>query len=349
MIAWEQTLLGPNESLRKALSVIDNGARQMALVVDPERRLIGTLSDGDIRRWLIGGGTIEDLAGDVCTKAPIVGRIGMNKTELLATMRAQGIHQLPVLDDCQTIVDFITIDDFLNIPERPETIVVMAGGLGSRMGTLTQSTPKPMLPIGDKPVLQIIIEHFKEQGFRSFCLTINYLGEKIVNYFGDGSDYGVNICYLFEKKRMGTAGALSLLNQAPEHPIIVTNGDLLLKEDFSTVLDRHVRDQADLTVLVRDYQMQVPFGVICEEKGSLVEVIEKPIHTFKVNAGVYVLSPKVLSLIPEDSFFDMPELVNKSIAAGLRTSSQRIEGYWIDIGQVSDYERAQREYAEMFR
>lgn len=349
MIAWEQTLLGPDENLRTALSVIDNGARQMALIVDPNRRLIGTLSDGDIRRWLIGGGTIEDRAENVCKRAPIVGHSGMNKSELLAIMRSRGIHQLPVLDDRQTVVDLITIDDFLSVQARPETIVVMAGGLGSRMGALTQSTPKPMLPIGDKPVLHIIIDQFKEQGFSSFCLAVNYLGEKIVDYFGDGSEHGVAITYVSENKRMGTAGALSLLSEVPQHPFIVTNGDLLLKEDFAESLDRHVRDEADLTVLVRDYQMQVPFGVVREEEGAMVEIVEKPVHTFKVNAGVYVLSPSVLNLIPKDSFFDMPDLVNNCVAKGLRASSQRIEGYWIDIGHVSDYERAQREYGEIFK
>ena len=349
MIAWEHTLLGPDENLRKALSVIDSGARQMALIVGSERRLIGTLSDGDIRRWLIGGGTIEDCAGDVCTRIPIVGHSGTSKSELLAIMRSHGIHQLPVLDDNRTVVDFITIDDFLIVQERPETVVVMAGGLGSRMGALTQSTPKPMLPIGDKPVLQIIIEQFKDQGFVSFCLAVNYLSEKIVDYFGDGSNYGVSITYLSENKRMGTAGALSLLTDVPEHPFIVTNGDLLLKEDFAASLDRHVRDEAALTVLARDYQMQVPFGVVREEEGAMVEIVEKPVHTFKVNAGVYILSPSVLGLIPKDSFFDMPDLVNNCVAKGLRTNSQRIEGYWIDIGQVSDYERAQREFSEIFR
>jgi dTDP-glucose pyrophosphorylase len=349
MISWEQTLLGPDESLRKALAVIDSGARQMALVVDPDRRLIGTLSDGDIRRWLIGGGTIEDRAGDVCTRTPIVGHSGTGKSSWLAVMRAHGIHQLPVLDDHQAVVDFITIDDFLTVQPRSETIVIMAGGLGSRMGALTQSTPKPMLPIGDKPVLHIIIDQFKEQGFSSFCLAVNYLGNKIIDYFGDGSDHGVVISYLSENKRMGTAGALSLLAEVPEHPVIVTNGDLLLKEDFAESLDRHVRNEADLTVLVRDYQMQVPFGVVREEEGAMVEIVEKPVHTFKVNAGVYILSPSVLGLIPKDSFFDMPDLVNNCVAKGLRTSSQRIEGYWIDIGQVSDYERAQREYREIFR
>lgn len=346
---WIHTLIAPESSLREALSKIDATGRQIAIVVDEHRRLIGTLSDGDIRRWLIGGGTIDDPVGRACNHNPIKAPDTALHADLLPIMRAHGIRQIPIVTGNNTIVGLTTIDDYLHYNEREEPVVIMVGGLGSRMGVLTQSTPKPMLPIGGKPVLQLIIEQFEQQGFKEFYLAINYLGEQICEHFGDGGNFGVRIEYLREKKRMGTAGALNLLPRKLSTPIVVTNGDLLLKEDFAAALDRHKQQQADATVLVRDYQMQVPFGVIHEIDGSINEIIEKPIQTFKVNAGVYFLAPKVLKLIPANSYFDMPDLFNKCIHSKLPTSKHLINGYWLDIGRVADYERAQVDYAEIFR
>ena len=349
MVNWQNTLIEPEISIREALSTIDAAGRQMALVVDGQRHLIGTLSDGDIRRWLIGGGTIDDAAGMVCNLHPIKALDTATSDELLAMMRANGIHQIPVVTRDNVIVGLSTVDDYLQYREREEPVVIMVGGLGSRMGALTQSTPKPMLPVGGKPVLQLIVEQFAQQGFRHFYLAINYLGEQICDHFGDGSDFGVRIEYLRETKRMGTAGALGLLPHKPGTPIIVTNGDLLLKEDFAIALNRHYEQEADATVLVRDYQMQVPFGVIDEIDGAINGIVEKPVHTFKVNAGVYFLAPKVLDLVPTDSYFDMPDLFNKCISSDFVTSRHLINGYWLDIGRVADYERAQIDYAEIFR
>jgi dTDP-glucose pyrophosphorylase len=346
---WQTTLIRPDTTLRQALSAIDAAGRQMAIVVDESGRLVGTLSDGDIRRWLIGGGTIDQLAGEVCNRQPTTAPRTASPTELMAMMRARGVHQMPVVDETGHVVGLSTVDDFLQYPDREELVVVMVGGLGSRMGALTQATPKPMLPVGDKPVLQVIVEQFRQQGFRNFCFAINYLGDQIVSHFGDGSRFDVRIDYLREEKRMGTAGALSLLPPGITTPIVVANGDLLLREDFSRALDRHIEAEADATVMVRDYQMQVPFGVISETDGMIREIVEKPVHTFKVNAGVYFLNPCVLPLVPANSFYDLPDLFNTCVSAGMHTAAHSVTGYWIDIGQVADYERAQREYDEAFR
>jgi dTDP-glucose pyrophosphorylase len=346
---WDKTLVSPDTGLRQSLSIIDATGQQMAIVVDQERKLVGTLSDGDIRRWLIAGGTIEDTAGKVCNRNPTAASSQQSTDAILSLMRTRGIHQVPVIDDHGVVIGLATVDDYLQYEDREEPVIIMVGGLGSRMGALTQTTPKPMLPVAGKPILQLIVEQFRQQGFRNYFFAINYLGDQIHNHFGDGSAFDIKIEYVRETKRMGTAGALSLLPRRCETPVIVTNGDLLLREDFSAALNRHIEQNVDATVLVRDYQMQVPFGVIEECNGAVGAIVEKPIQTFKVNAGVYFLNPNVIDLVPRDIFFDMPELFNNCVGSGLKTSRHLINGYWLDIGRVPDYERAQREYAEIFK
>ena len=346
---WESTLIAPATSLREALSIIDNTGRQMAIVVDQRKHLIGTLSDGDIRRWLIGGGTIDDLVDKVCNRNPITASASMSTDALIGLMRTKGIRQVPLVDGQNTVTGLSTVDDYLQCADREEPVVIMAGGLGSRMGMLTREKPKPMLPIAGRPILELIIEQFRNQGFRQFYLAVNYLGEQILSHFGDGTKFDVRIEYLEEKTRLGTAGALSLLPDKPETSLVVTNGDLLLKEDFSIALDRHIEQSVDLTVLARDYQMQVPFGVIDEVDGVINAIVEKPVHTFKVNAGIYFLEPKVLDLVPSDTFFDMPELFNQCVSCGMSADRQLLNGYWLDIGQPMDYQRAQNEFSEIFQ
>lgn len=347
MMSWEHTLVLENQNLREVLQVIDRSGRQMALVVDSERRLIGTLSDGDIRRWFIVGGTINDLAGEVCNRSPHTALEGVGRSALRKLLHDHGVHHMPVINTDRRVVGLIGLEDLFAFPERPETVVIMAGGLGSRMGALTRETPKPMLPIDGRPVLQIILEQFRRQGFRRFCIAVNYLADCIIDHFGDGRGFDVEINYLCEKKRLGTAGALGLIEPALEHPFIVTNGDVLMNESFGDILDEHRSHAADITVMVRDYEMQVPYGVVEESDGNAASIIEKPVHNFKVNAGVYCLSPKVLNLVPRNIYLDMPELFNAAVAGDLKARIQRINGYWIDIGRVSDYERAKMEIGEI--
>lgn len=347
MMSWEHTLVLEGQNLREVLSVIDRSGRQMALVTDDERRLIGTLSDGDIRRWLIGGGTIDDLAGQVCNRSPRTASEGIGRAALRKLLQDHGVHHMPMIDAGRRVVGLVGLEDLLVFPERPETVVIMAGGLGSRMGSLTRDMPKPMLPIDGRPVLQIILEQFRRQGFRRFSIAVNYLADCITGHFGDGRDFDVEIDYLREKKRLGTAGALGLIERTPQHPFVVTNGDVLMNEYFGDILDEHRSHAADITVMVRDYEMQVPYGVVEESDGNAASIVEKPVHSFKVNAGVYCLSPAVLRLVPENSYLDMPELFNAAVAADLKARIQRINGYWIDIGRVSDYERAKMEIGEI--
>jgi len=348
MKTWEAALIGPETSLRDALANIDRGGAQIALVVDGNRRLLGTLSDGDARRGLLRGLTLADPVSQAMFTTPTCASRGEDRQSMLATMRRLGLHQLPVVDHDGTVVGLEIVHDYLTVPARDNHVVIMAGGLGSRLEELTRDTPKPMLTVGSRPLLEIIVRAFAEQGFHKFYLAVNYKAEQIESHFKDGAGLGVQIEYLRERDRMGTAGALSLIPVPPRDPFIVMNADLLTKEDFAHMVDRHVDSGAVGTMAVRDYEMQVPFGVVRERDGRIERIEEKPIQRFVVAAGIYVLSPGVIPLVPRDTFFDMPALFERMVTNGLGTRCHHIEGYWLDIGRMSDYERANSEFSKVF-
>lgn len=346
---WKSTLITPGTTLRGALETINEVGCQMALIVDEELRLLGTLSDGDARRALLRGQTLADPVSEAMHRTPTVVKAEDDRETRLGLMKRLGLHQLPVVDAHGCVVGLEVVDDYLNAPERDEWVVIMAGGLGSRLKELTRETPKPMLTVGSRPILETIIRSFAEQGFRNFYLAVNYKAEQIEAHFGDGSRFGIRVHYLREKERMGTAGALSLLPAVPDRPFIVTNADLLTKEDYCAMVDRHVAEAADATMGVRKYEMQVPFGVVREESGRISGIEEKPVHRFVVSAGMYVLSPSMLELVPHGTFFDMPSLFDAAIAQGLRTHCHHVDGYWLDIGRPADFEQANNDFHEVFK
>lgn len=346
---WEQALVGPHTSLREALETIDRAGCQIALVADADRRLLGTLSDGDARRGLLRGLSLGDRVEAAMHRAPTCAAVGEARHSILATMRRLGLHQIPVLDPAGIVVGLETVDDYLATPARDHWVVIMAGGRGTRLEELTRETPKPMLKIGARPLLETIVRSYAEQGFRRFYIAVNYKSEQIESHFGDGSALGVDIRYLREKTRLGTAGPLSLLPERPTQPVVVTNADLLTKEDYGRMVDRHLESGADATMAVRDYEMQVPFGVVRERDGRIESIEEKPVQRFVVSAGMYVLSPQVLELVPGNAFFDMPSLFGAMVERGMRTRCHAIDGYWLDIGRLPDFERANIDFNEVFR
>lgn len=349
MKQWETALIGPDTTLRDALATIDLAGCQIALVVDAQRRLLGTLSDGDARRALLKGIGLNDRAALAMHPTPTSVRQGESRHSILATMRRLGLHQLPLLDAQGVVVGLETVDDYLATPDRAQWVVIMAGGLGRRLEELTRDTPKPMLKVGSRPLLETIVRSYADQGFRRFYFAVNYKAEQIESHFGDGANLGVQIRYLRERERLGTAGALSLLPERPTQPLVVTNGDLLTKEDYAHMVDRHVEAGADATMAVRDYEMQVPFGVVRERDGRIEAIEEKPVQRFVVSAGMYVLSPSVLELVPAGRYFDMPALFEAVVARGLRSRCHHVDGYWLDIGRLPDYERANIDFDEVFR
>ena len=346
---WRDALISPETSLRDALEHIDKAGCQIVLIVDPHGRLIGTLSDGDARRGLLKGLALSDKATAAMHSNPTCARAGEDRQSILATMRRLGLHQIPLLDAHGVVVGLEVIDDFLSAPTRDHWVVIMAGGIGSRLKELTHDTPKPMLKVGSRPLLETIIRSYADQGFRHFYVAVNYKAEQIEQHFGDGRALGVEIRYLREEQRLGTAGALSLLPQRPDLPLIVTNADLLTKEDFGFMVDRHVESGADATMAVRNFEMQVPFGVVRERDGTIETIEEKPVQSFVVSAGIYVLSPPIIELVPSGQFFDMPALFDALVRRGMRARCHHIDGYWLDIGRMPDYERANMEFAEVFR
>ena len=346
---WEQTLIGPETTIHHALEVIEQLGCQISLVVDENRRLLGTLSDGDLRRGLLKGLVLSDKVTQAMHVNPTCASDEEDRQSVLATMRRLGVHQMPLVNADGVVTGLRVVDDYLTMMVRDNWVVIMAGGLGSRLAELTRDTPKPMLKVGSRPLLETIVRSYADQGFRRFYIAVNFKAEQIMAHFGDGSALGVEIRYLRETQRMGTAGALSLLPERPTLPIVVTNADLLTKESYGDMLDRHVESEADATMAIRDFEMRVPFGVVRSNNGLIEGIDEKPVQRFVVSAGTCVLSPKVLDLVPAGVFFDMPTLFETIIGKGYATRGHAVNGYWLDIGRLPDYERANIDFSEVFQ
>ncbi len=348
MTRWKDVLVSAQTTLLEAAQILDANALQIILVVDEQRRLLGTVTDGDIRRAILKSIALTEPVRSVMNPNPIVAREEDSRESILAEMKRRTLHHMPLVDEQRRVVGLDTLDELINFQIRDNRVVLMAGGLGSRLRPLTDDCPKPMLRVGNKPLLETILENFIEYGFRHFYISVNYMFEVVESYFGDGSRWDVDICYLHEDKRLGTAGALSLLPQQPAEPIIVMNGDLLTKVNFSQLLSFHSEHNAQATMCVREYDFQVPYGVVKIDNHSIIGIDEKPTQRFFVNAGIYVLEPGALGLISPNTFFDMPSLFEKLIEQKRETVVFPIREYWLDIGQVSDFDRANGEYRDVF-
>lgn len=340
---WRNTLISPGVSILDALKIIDSGSLRIALVVDEGGRLLGTVTDGDIRRALLKEAPLSAPVTSVMNRNPIVARLNSDPEAILAMMRQRDVGQIPVVDDGGRVVGFEVLTDLLGRRSRDNQVVIMAGGLGRRLHPLTENCPKPMLPVGDKPLLELVLEGLISHGFRRFFLAVNYKGEMIKEHFGAGEKWGIDLDYLWEDKRLGTAGPLSLLPEKPERPLLVVNGDILTRTNFGHLLEYHGRQETSAVMCVKDYSFQVPYGVVQVEGDRLVAIREKPVHNFFVNAGMYVLSPEALDFIPKDSFFDMPALFSRLIEAGRKTSIYPVTEFWLDVGRKDDLDQANQE------
>ncbi|TKI58591.1 CBS domain-containing protein [Brevibacillus antibioticus] len=348
MVNWRDLLVSPNTPILNTLEIIDRNARQIALVADESGRLLGTVTDGDIRRGLLKGKALEDPTSTIMNPFPTVASPYDSRENILALMKIKQIHQIPIVDEDGKIVQVEMLNDLLRPTKKDNWVVLMAGGLGTRLYPLTHDCPKPLLKVGNKPLLETILQSFIEQGFHKFYISVNYKAEMIQDYFGDGSQWGVTIHYLQEKESLGTAGALSLLPELPKDPFFVMNGDLLTKVNFDQLLDFHKTYQAQATMCVREYDHQIPYGVVTLEKQKLVAMEEKPTQRFFVNAGIYVLSPGALKNIPHNRYLDMPSLFEQLMKEEQQTIAFPIREYWLDIGRMADFERANMEFAEVF-
>ncbi len=342
------SLVAPDDSLRKAIETIDTSAGKIALVVDGERRLLGTVTDGDIRRGLLSGVAMERPVSEVMNRHPRVAGPGDDKATLLERMRRERVRQLPLVDTAGRLVGLETLAELLQTGRRDNWVVLMAGGEGRRLRPLTSELPKPMLPVGPKPILETIVDSFVDAGFHRFFISVNYKAESIERHFGDGAARNVQIRYLRESHALGTAGALGLLPERPAAPLIVMNGDILTKVDFGQVLDFHRDHDAVATMCVREYGLQVPYGVVQIDGHRLTAIEEKPTIRHFVNAGIYVLEPEVLDEVEPDTPTTMPRLFERLLAKGTTCSVCPVREYWLDVGRMTDFERANAEFAGMF-
>lgn len=346
--SWKEILVLPGASIRDVIRVLDKSAKQIVLVVNEGSRLLGTVTDGDIRRGILKGMSLEEPVQRIMNPDPTVAMIDEGREGILAMMRSTRLHHVPLVDENYCVMGLETLDELIQSRARKNRVVLMAGGLGNRLRPLTDECPKPMLKVGNKPLLETILENFIEYGFHRFYISVNYMADVVKSYFGDGSRWGVYIDYLHEQQQLGTAGALSLLPETPNEAILVMNGDLLTKVNFKQLLDFHYGHQAQATMCVREYDFQVPYGVVKIDGQHITGIDEKPIQRFFVNAGIYVLEPEVLDLIAADTYFDMPTLFEELIERKKVTAVFPIREYWLDIGHLADYNRANGEYRDVF-
>ncbi len=345
---YKSILLLPTSTIREALKIIDNGAMKIAIVIDENEKLLGTITDGDIRRGLLGTLGLDDAIESIIFRTPTVCKIDDTKEKILEIAIEKKLYQIPIVDNHGKLVGIEEVDELLKPKKKINKVVLMAGGLGTRLRPLTENTPKPMLKVGDKPILETIILNFKKYGFTEIILTVSYKSHVIEDYFADGSKFGVNIEYIHEDKRMGTAGALSLVREKLNEPFFVMNGDLLTNINFEHMMEYHISNNSTATMGVREYDFQVPYGVVNVDGINIKNIEEKPVHSFYVSGGVYVLDSKVLDFIPENEFFDMPTLFEKVIEQNLKSISFPIREYWLDIGRMEEFEKANNEYHEVF-
>jgi dTDP-glucose pyrophosphorylase len=344
-----QFILSPDATIGEAVQLIERNQRGIALVADGQRRLLGTITDGDLRRAFLrhhdlGEGVHILLQRDPTSPhpVPLCGRLGMSPAVLLDLLQEHALRQLPVLDDDDRLVDVVFLSDLSIEREVNVRAVVMAGGFGTRLRPFTEDTPKPMLQVGKKPLMEHMIDQIRSAGIHNVHVTTHYLPEKIHDHFGDGGEFGVELNYVPEEEPLGTAGALGLLKERHE-PLLVVNGDILTKVNFADMINFHRDSKASITIGVTIYEIEIPYGVV-EADGSMVRsIVEKPRYRHFVSAGMYVIEPEVLDLIPQGQRYDMPDLIKCVIARRQNVVSFPIREYWLDVGRPEDFRKAQRD------
>lgn len=345
---WETLLVDPSMTIFEVIEVIDRSGMQIALVVDKGRHLLGVITDGDIRRALIKRLDLSSAVKNIMNPRPATISLNDSNQSVIAKMKALTLRHLPVVDTDGCVVDLKILDELLKKDKYENHVVLMAGGLGQRLGDLTTNCPKPLLHLGGKPILQTIIESFEQAGFYKFYISLNYKAQMIESHFGNGDSFNIQIEYLKEDKKLGTAGALSLLPDKINEPIIVMNADLLTKINFQSLLDFHYSHNADATMCVTEYDFQVPFGVVKTKEVDIESIDEKPIHRCLVNAGIYVLNPDVLKFIPNNEVYQMTDLFEELVKRQFKAVTFPIREYWLDVGNPKDFTRADAEYREHF-
>jgi len=342
---WSNLSISPDTRILDALQIIENCATQLALIVDQNNILLGVVTDGDVRRGILSGVSLQDAVSKIMNVKPITALAGEPHHNLLSKMKHAGVAQIPIIDASKKVMGVRFLKEFWQPNQKNNIVILMAGGKGRRLRPLTDNCPKPLLKIGDKPILQTVIERFEQSGFDNFYLAVHQHAEKIQDYFQDGSEFGVKIQYLYEPELLGTAGALSLLPEKPTDSFIVMNADLITNIDFSRLLEFHKTQKASATVCVQSQEVQIPFGVVNLKGSTIASIEEKPVHRYLASAGIYVLEPHVLQLVPDKKAIDMPELLDKLINSNNSVSAFALHEDWLDIGRPEDFKTAQKLYS----
>lgn len=335
-------LLTQDDTMDLAIKVLKN-PYEIVLITDKNDELIGTVTDGDIRRALLKHFTNDKKLSFIMNKNPITCKQNTPKAKINACLEKNNIKQIPIIDKDNKVIDIFVSSLLESRRIYQNSVFLMAGGFGKRLQPLTNNTPKPMLKLGEKAILEIIIDSFISQGFQKFYISTHFEAEQITDYFGDGSRLGVTIKYVHEEKPLGTAGALGLLPKDLELPIVMMNGDLITKVDFSKIINFHNEDSAQITMCTRKFDFQVPYGVIKLEGSRVRKIEEKPTQSFFVNAGVYIINPKVFADMNGYSYIDMPNLIEENIKLGKNVTTFPMHEYWLDIGKIDNYKKAQKE------
>lgn len=338
--SWRKAILPATATVQEVIRNMNMSSLRIVLVVDPQGHLEGTVSDGDIRRGLLRGLTLSSTIDSVIHRHALVVPPSMGRDMVLQLMIANRIQQIPVVDDMQRVLGLHVWDELATPPQRPNLMVIMAGGKGIRLRPFTENCPKPLVSVAGKPMLEHIIERAKLEGFSDFLLAVHHLGHMIEEYCGDGSRFGIRVGYLRESVPLGTAGALSLLSPRPERPFVVTNGDVVTDIRYGDLLDFHCRHEAIATMAVRTHEWQHPYGVVQTRGVNIVGFEEKPVARSHINAGVYVLSPEALTELEDGAPCDMPTLFERLRGKGARTVAYPMHEPWLDVGRPDDLEKA---------
>lgn len=341
---FHSLFIKPETLLMEAMGVIEKGSAQIALVVDARQCLLGTLTDGDIRRGLLHGATLETPVKQLMNRQFRSVSCNEDKLAVLEMMKQELLLQVPVLDQFGRVLNLLLLQELLSPSHLSNAVVIMAGGEGKRLRPHTEECPKPMLPVDGKPMLEILLEQCITSGFRQFYFSVNYLKEQIVEHFLDGSRWGVQINYLVEQEPLGTAGSLQLLPGSVADPFLVMNGDLLTRLNLCKLFQFHSEQHAQATLCVTEHVLTVPFGVVQTNGVELASFEEKPSYRQLVNAGIYIIDPVLLPLLPSQQFTDMPTLLLAAQEKGLLVAVCPIHEYWLDVGRPESLQQAHQEW-----
>ena len=349
MTDWKKITLKISDSLETAITVLEAGGLRFAVVLNKKGKLLGTITDGDIRRAILDRVGMDCLVEKVMNNNPTTALSSESSELVMSKMKSKDFLHIPIVEENGILVGLETLQHLTYNKKCDNPILLMAGGFGTRLHPLTKDTPKPLLKVGNHPILETILVRFVKAGFHNFYISTHFKAEKIKKYFGDGSAWGIKIEYVNEEKPLGTAGSIGLLpKNISKLPMIMMNGDVLTKVNFEDLLTFHRQQGSIATMCIREYDVQIPFGVVNIDEQQLKNIEEKPVQKFFVNAGIYVVEPELVNKVNPNTHIDMPNLLEKQIKQGRSVSIFPIHEYWLDIGHMKEYESAHDSFSNGF-